>query len=135
MGAREFSFRFDPAFKPFLLALGIAPQTTGVTVDDTGLRARFGPWCVETSIANVAGGQISGPYRWYRAIGARFSFADGGLTFGTSTRQGACISFHEPVAGLDPFGALRHPGLTLTVDEPRELLGELQRRGAVFVAA
>jgi hypothetical protein len=26
-----------------------------------------------------------------------------------------CVLFHEPVTGLEPFGRIRHPGLTVTV--------------------
>ena len=41
---------------------------------------------------------------------------DWGLTMATNRRRGLCIRFRSPVRGLDPFGWMRHPGLTVTVD-------------------
>ena len=58
---------------------------------------------------------ITGPYRGYRAIGPRGSFADRGLTFGSTTAGGVCLLLREPVPGLEPTGRMRHPGITLTV--------------------
>jgi hypothetical protein len=71
---------------------------------------------------------VTGPYRWYTAIGVRGSFADSGLTFGSSTRGGVCVLFDEPVRGLDPFGLRRHEGLTVTVARREELAASLRRR-------
>ncbi|WP_239155011.1 hypothetical protein [Amycolatopsis sp. FDAARGOS 1241] len=61
---------------------------------------------------------MTGPFHAVRALGPRLSLADHGLTLGTSTARGVCIRFHHAVPGLDPFGLLRHPALTVTVDEP-----------------
>lgn len=80
-----------------------------------GLVARFGPWSCETTVDNVVSVKVTGPYRAHRAIGPRASFADRGLTFGSTTAGGVCLRFHQPVHGLDPFGAIAHPGLTVTV--------------------
>ncbi len=74
---------------------------------------------------------ITGPYRWYTAIGARGSFADRGLTFGTTTRGGVCLVFDRPVPGLEPTGRVLHPGLTLTVDAPRRFADAVLARMAV----
>ena len=49
----------------------------------------------------------------------RLSLADRGITFATSTRQGVCITFREQVSALAPF--MKHPALTVTVDEPERL--------------
>ncbi|MGW4485395.1 hypothetical protein ACWEOE_16345 [Amycolatopsis sp. NPDC004368] len=90
----------------------------GLALDTEGLRVRLGPWLVATPLHNLASAEVTGPFSAFRALGARLSLADRGLTLGTSTRQGVCIRFHEPVAGIEPFGLLRHPGLTVTVAEP-----------------
>ena len=37
--------------------------------------------------------------------------------------------FHEPVKTLDPTGRLRHPGATLTVQDPAGLLAALGAGG------
>ena len=34
--------------------------------------------------SNVLGGHVTGPYRWHTVVGARLSFVDDGLTFGTN---------------------------------------------------
>jgi hypothetical protein len=111
----DFEFAFDPRARWLLAAVGVRPATARVSLGDDRLVARFGPWVCDTTVANVSGVEVTGPYRWYTAIGARGSFVDGGLTFGSTAAGGVCILFHEPVTGLDPFGRARHPGLTVTV--------------------
>ena len=112
---RQFDFAFDGRTRPLLALIGVVPSTAHVTLDGARLVARFGPWSCETTVDNVVSVEISGPYRAHRAIGARASFADRGLTFGSTTAGGVCLCFREPVHGLDPFGAVAHPGLTVTV--------------------
>jgi hypothetical protein len=112
---RQFDFAFDRRTRPLLAALGVVPSTAHVTLDGDRLVARFGPWSCETTADNVVDVELTGPYRAHRAIGARASLVDRGLTFGTTTAGGVCLCFREPVRGLDPFGAVAHPGLTVTV--------------------
>ncbi len=121
MTAERYDFSFDLRYRPFLALLGINPRHAYVTVDDQRLVARFGPWACVTARSNVASAQVTGPYEWYRAIGTRLSLADHGMTFGSSTYRGVCITFHEPVRGIDPLGLIRHPGLTVTVADPERL--------------
>lgn len=121
MGGRSFDFAFEPRFVKPLSLIGVTPSTARVVVDAGVLDARFGPWRVRTGLDNITGAEITGPYRWYRAIGPRLSLSDRGLTFGTNTRTGLCLSFREPVPGLDPLGVLRHSGLTLTVADTSAL--------------
>jgi hypothetical protein len=54
------------------------------------------------------------------AIRPRLSLADHGLTFSTRTALGVCVLLREQVRGIDPFGLIRYPGLTLTVVQPRQ---------------
>lgn len=113
-----FPFRFVPAYRLPAFPFGIRPATARVTIVGPVLDARFGPWRVTTPLTNVAGTAVTGPYRWYRTAGsARYSLADQGLTFATNGDRGLCIGFHEPVTGLDPTRLLRHPSLTVTVDD------------------
>ena len=60
---------------------------------------------------------------------AHLSLADRGLTFATNRDEGVCIRFHEPVKGIDPLGVLRHPALTVTVDDVDALVASLPTRG------
>ncbi|MBE3014864.1 hypothetical protein IL992_37690 [Microbispora sp. NEAU-D428] len=124
----RFAFDFDPRFAPLLSVLGIRPDTAGVLVGPGTLRVRFGPWVIETPLANVSGVETTGPYSPFRAIGVHVSLADRGLTFATNARRGLCVRFHEPIRGGEPFGLLRHPGLTMTVADPAGLAEKLSRR-------
>jgi hypothetical protein len=70
-------------------------------------------------LAEGNGAQLSACSRAYRAIGPRLSLADHGLTFSTRTAPGVCVLPREQMRGIDPFGLIRYPGLTLTVAQPR----------------
>jgi hypothetical protein len=113
-----FRFRFSPAYRLASLPFGVTPGNARVDVGDGRLCARFGFWSVETALDNVIGTALTGPYGRLRTMGpAHLSLVDRGLTFATNGRRGLCIRFREPVAGLEPTGRLRHPGLTVTVDD------------------
>jgi hypothetical protein len=108
---------------------GVGPRSCAVVVDDERLTATFGSWTVSTPIENVAGAEITGPYRWWRVAGpARYGLGDGSLTFATRDDRGVEISFLEPVAGIDPWGRARHPTLTVTVADADGLVEELRTR-------
>ena len=121
-----FDFVFDPLYRAVALAFGVTPSRTGVDVEDGRLVARYGFWRLETTSTNVAGIEISGPYRLLTTIGpAHLSLADRGLTFASNRERGVCIRFREPVAGIEPTGRLRHPGLTVTVADVEGLAAAL----------
>ena len=102
-------------------------ERSGLELDTGGLRVRFGPWLVETPLDNIAGAEATGPFSPLRALGVRLSLADRGLTFGTTTRGGVCLRFRDPVPGIEPWGVLRHPGLTVTVAEPELVAATINR--------
>lgn len=113
-----FPFRFTSRYRAAAALFGVSPVRAGVTVGAGRLEARFGPWCLATELTNVAGTEESGPYSWLKTIGpARLSLADRGLTFASNPDHGLCIRFHEPVAGIEPTGRVRHPALTVTVSD------------------
>ncbi len=94
---------------------------------DGGLTARFGPWRVQTALNNIADVSITGPYTFVKTAGpAHLSLADRGLTFATNADRGVCLIMREPIPGIDPFGLLRHPNLTLTVADCDELTDAIQ---------
>lgn len=127
MTSQRFAFAFDPRFRRLLGVIGVRPDTAWVTIDDTWFTARFGRFRVRTPITNLADVMITRDYRWYTAIGPRGSFADRGATFGTTTAAGVCVCFHEPVTAL--AGRLvRHPGLTVTVEDPETLAAAIRAR-------
>lgn len=131
MSDERFAFAFEPRFRPLLAIAGVTPRTAHVTVTAERLVARFGPWVCETTLTNVRDTCVTGPYRWYTAIGTRGSFVDRGLTFGSTTRGGVCVLFHEPVTGIEPFGKMKHPGLTVTVADP-DLFATTLRKAAAL---
>lgn len=127
MSEERFAFHFDPSFQVALFALGVTPRTAWVSVTDTDVEARFGPWVCRSTRANVVETCLTGPYQWFKVVGPHLSLKDRGLTFGTSARGGVCMLFAEPVAGIDPLGVLRHPGLTVTVADRAGLIEALGR--------
>lgn len=126
---RRFEFRFDQLHRVLGLPFGVTPGTTHVDVDRERNRfvARFGPWCVETPLTNVRRAEVSGGYFPLKTVGgAHLSFADRGLTFATNDAEGVCITFEEPVTGIEPRGVIRHPGLTVTVADAQGLVEALR---------
>ncbi len=124
-----FEFAFEPRYRWMLRVLAVTPETTLVTVNDDEFRVRFGGWKLSTPLSNCTGTCLTEGYRWFKAIGARGSFADRGVTFGTTTDRGVCVMFDEPVAALVPGNLLKHPGCTVTVEDCEGLRDALERRG------
>jgi hypothetical protein len=125
----RFEFRFAPAYRWSAMIFGVTPSTAWVEIDAEMLRARFGPWRVQTALANVADVEITGPYALWKTAGpARLAITDRGLTFATNGDRGVLITFRRPVAGLEPTGLLRHPELTVTVSDVYGLSSLLRER-------
>ena len=123
----RFPFRFDLPYRIAGAPFGIAPRTTWAEVAGGTLHVRFGPWSVDTTVDNVNDVEETGPFAFAKTAGpAHLSFADRGLTFATNGQRGLCIRFVEPVGGIDPFGRIRHPGLTVTVDRTDQLAQALE---------
>lgn len=127
---RRFEFAFDDRYLPMLAAFGVTRGRAHVEVDED-LRVRFGLFSLSTPVSNVRALELTGPYRWYRAIGIRMSLADRGLTFGTTVAGGVCLLFRDPVAGIGPFRLVRHPGLTLTVADPPGFAAHMRERAGL----
>jgi hypothetical protein len=120
-----FGYAVERRFLPLLLPLGFRAGTDGVTVTGAGtLEVKFGLLSLRTPLDNIEGAHITRDYRWWTAIGARLSFADDGLTFGTNVKAGVCIHFRELVSS-----ALRrkgHSALTVTVADVDGLVQALR---------
>ena len=127
----RFDFGFATVHRPLLATVGVTPATAQVVLTDDRLVARFGPWLCSTPYGNITDVCVTGPYTAVKAIGARLSLTDSGLTFGTNTDAGVCISFDRPVRGLDPLGVLRHPALTVTVDDVEGFAAAVRERAGV----
>jgi hypothetical protein len=130
MTGQAFTFEFDDRYRRLGRLFGISPDRCLVTVADSALTARFGPWLLTTELTNIAGADITGPYSLLKTIGpARLSVADRGLTFASNNRRGVCLQFHRKVPGIDPTGTIKHPNLTVTVRDCAGLLTALDLGG------
>lgn len=67
----EFPIRLQPGLRPILLLFGVRPGAATVRLDGERLTARFGFFRAEASLSNIVGWDITGPYRWWRAVGVR----------------------------------------------------------------
>ncbi|MBT8240696.1 MAG: hypothetical protein KJN63_05670 [Acidimicrobiia bacterium] len=122
MAEHFFPYEVDNRWYLMLKALGVGSDD-GVTVTDDELIATFGRVEVRTPLANVHHTQITGPHRWYTAVGLRLSFADTGLTFGTNHRRGLCIEFTERIPKV--IGFKNHAALWVSVADPEGLAAQL----------
>ncbi|MGI9615663.1 MAG: hypothetical protein ACR2QO_22310 [Acidimicrobiales bacterium] len=126
MATATFPYRLDKRWKPLFTVLGVSRRDGVELTDDGLLRATFGRVKVETPLTNIDHTEITGPHRWYTAVGLRLSFADDGITFGTNYESGLCISFVEPVDRIIGFND--HSALWVSVADPAALAEEIERR-------
>jgi hypothetical protein len=125
--SEHFRYAIDKKFAPLLLPFGVRPSKDGVTLTDDGrFVATYGLLRVETQISNIDGAHVTTGYRWWTAIGARMSFADDGLTFGTNHEAGVCVHFHERVRSI--LRRSGHSALTVTVADPDGLIEALDAK-------
>jgi hypothetical protein len=125
---QRFRFAFAPSYRRPARTFGVTEGNAWVDVDEVDLDARFGRWRVKTPLANIKDVAVTGPYRFFKTAGpARLAVTDRGLTFATNGDRGVRIRFHTPVHGLDPFGLISHPELTVTVADVDRLAALLSR--------
>ncbi len=126
----RFPFRFDSAYRRLAWLFGVTPERAWVDLGEEELEARFGPWRVRTPVRNIAAAEVTGPYAFLKTAGpARLAITDRGLTFASNGDRGVCITFYTPVPGIDPFGRIRHPELTVTVLDVDGLVEALAPHG------
>jgi len=122
-----FRYEIDGRFAPLWLPFGVRPSKDGVTLtDDERFVATYGFLRIETPIDNIDGAHVTSGYRWWTAIGARRSFVDDGLTFGTNHNAGVCIHFHEKVRSV--LKRSGHSALTVTVADVERLTEVLEEK-------
>ncbi len=127
--AEIFPLRRARPWRWLLRLIGVRPGAAQVSIGANGrLVARFGIFRLESPLANVSSYQVTGPYRFWRAIGPRASGGDHGFTFGTSTHGGVCLCFREPIDAWFARGD-GADSLTVTVDDVDGLARALERRG------
>ena len=119
MKTRHFPYRLDKRWSALLLVLGVR-AADGVTVSANGeLIATYGRFKVTTMLDNIDHTVVTGPHRWYTAVGLRLSLADDGITFGTNHRKGLSIAFVKKVPRV--IGLRKHSTLWVSVADPEGL--------------
>lgn len=121
-----FKYELDKRWSAMFALLGVDADD-GVTLTGEGmLRATYGRFTLETPIANIDHTLVTGPHRWYTAVGARLSFTDDGLTFGTNHRLGLCLAFVDKVDKV--IGFKDHSALWVSVADPEGLAAAVTSR-------
>ena len=121
----EFPIRLQRRLWPILILFGVLPGRAFVRLDGDRLIARFGFVGAETAVSNIARWDITGPYRWWSAVGVRATAGKPELTFGGSAHGGVCLHVREPVR----IARLGVRDLYLTVDDLAGLGAALTARG------
>ncbi|MDW3212572.1 MAG: hypothetical protein R8G01_01130 [Ilumatobacteraceae bacterium] len=119
MTEQFFPYDLDRRWAPMFAVLGLGDDDGVYVGDDGSFRATFGRVGITTTLDNVHHTDVTGPHRWYTAVGLRLSFADDGITFGTNHRRGLCIEFVDPVPKV--IGFKRHSALWVSVADPEGL--------------
>ena len=122
--SRVFRYAIDLKLAPFWAPFGVRPSRDGVTLTDDGrFEATYGFLRIGTELENIAGAHVLTDFRWWTAAGARLSFADDGLTFGTNAHGGVCVHFRTKVPS--PLRRAGHSALTVTVADLEGLAAAL----------
>ena len=124
MGQR-FSYAIDGRWNALFFGLGVGEKDHVELTDDGRLVATYGRVSIETPLDNIDHTLVTGPHRWWTAVGLRLSFTDTGLTFGTNHHLGLCIAFTEPIPKV--IGFKDHDALWVSVADPQALADAIGR--------
>jgi hypothetical protein len=91
------------------------------------LLTRFGPWHAQTALDNIVDVAMTGPYMLVKTAGPAQLVAVRQRTDLCRQRGLRRVPDHaEPVRGIEPFGLLPHPNLTVTVADCDGLVDAVQ---------
>ncbi len=93
----EFPIRLSRAAWPILVLFGVLPGRAWVRLERDRLVARFGFSRAAVALTEVERWDITGPYRWWRAIGIRGTLGRPEITYGGSAHGGLCLHLRTPV--------------------------------------
>jgi hypothetical protein len=130
LGTEHFPFFVERRWRVPLLFWGVKRRPYVELTADGRMVVRFGWWDVATPVSNMRDHRITGPYRWWSAIGVRRSVRHGDGSFCSTDRRGVFVTFRERV----PFAPIfRVPALTVTVADVEAFSTALERRGVPLV--
>ena len=122
-----FPIRLDWRFRIPLLLWGVTRRSAWLRLSDDALVVRFGFFSLRSPLANVERWEMSGPYRWWRAIGVRGSLGKAEITFGGSAHGGIALFLRRPIPR---WWWIRNLSVVyVTLDDVEGLAAELSRRG------
>lgn len=119
MTFKHFPYRLDRRWAPLFFLLGVNEQDGVEITDDGKLIATYGRFSVNTTLDNIDQTRVTGPHRWYTAVGLRLSFTDDGITFGTNHHKGLWIAFVNKIPRI--IGFRNHSLLWVSVADPEGL--------------
>ncbi len=125
MGAMTFPIRLQRPLLPILILFGVHPGAASVRLGGDRLDVRFGFFRAQVPLANIVRWDITGPYRWWRAVGVRAMVGKPELTFGGSAHGRVRLHFREPIR----IARISVRDLYLTVDDLEGLGTSLAARG------
>jgi hypothetical protein len=120
-----FPIRLSPGLRPILLLWGVTPSRAWVRVEPGRLIARFGFFRTTIPLGDVEWWDITGPYRWWRAVGVRHTFRSSDLSFGGSAHGGLRVHLNRKRR----IGWVDANELYVTVDDLEGLGAALSERG------
>ena len=119
-----FPYELDRRWSPLFKVLGVN-DTDGVTIEPDGsVVATFGRRTAKTTVGNIDHTLVTGPHRWWTAVGLRLSLADDGLTFGTNHHAGLCLAFRNKIPKV--IGFKDHSTLWVSVADPEGLASAIE---------
>jgi hypothetical protein len=121
----HFPYHFDTRWAPLFCALGVRDDDGVHLTEDGGLVALYGRFQVRTTLENIDHTAVTGPHRWYTAVGLRLSLSDDGLTFGTNHYLGLSIAFRQKIPRV--VGPRDHSTLWVSVSDPAGLAAAIGR--------
>jgi len=121
----RFPYRLDQRWAPLFCLLGVQDDDGVEVTEDGKVVATYGRFSVRTTIDNIDATEVTGPHRWYTAVGLRLSLADDGLTFGTNHHLGLSISFRQKIPSV--IGPRDHSTLWVSVADPEALAAAIGR--------
>ena len=119
VSSKHFPYRFDKRWAPLFFVLGVSDDDGVEITDDGQLIATFGRFSVKTTLDNIDHTEVTGPHRWYTAVGLRLALTDDGITFGTNHHKGLWIAFVKKVPKV--VGFRDHSLLWVSVADPEGL--------------
>jgi hypothetical protein len=119
VAATLFPFRIDSGLRPILLFFGVRRSSAWTRLDDDRMVTRFGFFSVDIPLTDIEWWDITGPYKWYRAVGVRQTIPKPEISFGSTAVGGLrvhlrtrhrvawvrALDFYVTVEDLEGLGA------------------------------